>query len=81
MRTCLILLFMIPTYTFAVAPECPGYKTKKECLASVDNNFRNFLDFIDDTEEDDLDRKQELIQASLDIKKFEARACHRTCLN
>jgi hypothetical protein len=71
---------LIPTYTFATAPECPGYKTKKDCLAIVDDNFRNFLDFIDETEEDNLDKKQELIQASLDIKKFETLACHKTCL-
>lgn len=63
---------------FASAPECPLYSTKRECLASVEENYKNFLDFI----EKEYDSPQDtLIEAANDIKKYESLACQKTCLN
>ncbi|MDZ4322850.1 MAG: hypothetical protein U1A05_02035 [Alphaproteobacteria bacterium] len=63
---------------FASAPECPLYSTKQECLSSVEENYRNFLDFI----EKEYDSTQDaLIEAANDIKKYESLACQKTCLN
>lgn len=73
----IIFLFSV-TSAFAKAPECPLYSTKKECLASVEENYKNFLDFI----EEEYDSPQEkLIEAANDIKKYETLACQKTCLN
>ncbi len=63
---------------FASAPECPLYSTKRECLASVEENYRKFLDFI---EEEYDSPKDTLIEAANDIKKYESLACQKTCLN
>jgi hypothetical protein len=63
---------------FASAPECPLYSTKQECLMSVEENYKNFLDFI----EKEYDSPQDtLIEAANDIKKYESLACQKTCLN
>lgn len=82
MRKFLILILCMPLHAFAEAPECPAYKNKKECLLSVENNYENlFKDIIEESDEKDPEKKEELIQASLDIKKYETLACQRTCLN
>lgn len=74
----LIIFLFSATSAFAKAPECPLYSIKKECLASVEENYKNFLDFI----EEEYDSPQEkLIEAANDIKKYETLACQKTCLN
>jgi hypothetical protein len=77
MRNFIWLLLLLPVDVLAKAPECPLYPSKTECLSSVEENYRNFLDFIDEEEED----KDKLIQAATDIKHYEALACQKTCLN
>lgn len=82
MRNLFILILFIPMHAFAEAPECPTYKNKKECLLSVENNFESlFKDIVEESDENNPAKKEELIQASLDIKKYESLACERTCLN
>ena len=80
MRKYLILTLLMQVQAFAKAPECPMYNTKQECLLSVQQNYDNFLDFIKENADDD-DEKNQLIQASLDIKKYESLACQKTCLD
>jgi hypothetical protein len=79
MRVYTLIIFLFSAVNaFARAPECPLYSTKKECLASVEENYKNFLDFI----EEEYDPPQEkLIEAANDIKKYETLACQKTCLN
>ena len=63
---------------FSNPPECPLYATKGKCLASVERNYKNFLDFI----EKEYDFPEDpLIEAANDIKKYESLACQKTCLN
>lgn len=71
-----ILLFF-SCETFADVPECPFHSNKRECLLSVEEEYKNFLDFI---EEEYVSPKEELIQAANDVKHFESLACQRTCL-
>jgi hypothetical protein len=72
-------------HTSAKAPECPLYNNKHACLLSVESNHKRYIDFINQTtdEEDPADpfEKEKLIQASLDIKKYESLACQKTCLD
>ena len=78
----LILILLIPGQTFAKAPECPGYKNKRSCLEAVKSANDDFLDFIyKNTGEDDLIQREKMIEASMDIKKYESLACQKTCLN
>lgn len=79
----LILLFLLPLQSLAEAPECPFFPNKEACLRSVESHYKNFLDFINEsTDEDDpTTERDQLIQASLDIKKYETLACQKTCLN
>lgn len=73
---------LMATQTYANPPECPLYKDKGECLRSVESNYNNFLDFINQsTDDEDANERDKLLQASLDIKKYESLACQRTCLN
>ena len=82
MRKFLILILLMPIHAFAEAPECPIYQNKKECLLSVAKNFEDlFKDIVEESDENDPEKKEELIQASFDIKKYETLACQRTCLN
>ncbi|MBA3813610.1 MAG: hypothetical protein H0X26_03835 [Alphaproteobacteria bacterium] len=73
-----MLILLVPTQTLAKAPECPLYNTKQECLLSVESNHDEFLRFIENADEED---KARLLDASLDIKKYESLACQKTCLN
>jgi hypothetical protein len=73
------LLLLIPLHVFAAAPECPIYANKQECLVSVEENYTNFLDFIES--EYEKEGQDELIQAANDIKFYETLACQKTCLN
>ena len=76
----LILILLIPVQSLAEAPECPFYQNKQECLRSVESNYKNFLDFINEaTDEEEPVERDRLIQASLDIKKYEGLACQKTC--
>jgi hypothetical protein len=83
----MILILLMSEQVFATPPECPLFKNKNECLISVESNYNRYLDFInentinDSTDEEDILEKDRLIQASLDIKKYESLACHKTCLN
>jgi hypothetical protein len=80
--TYFIIIFLMPMQTFAKAPECPLYNNKQECLHSVESNYNEFLDFINEnTEDENLIERDKLIQASLDIKKYEMLACQKTCLD
>lgn len=81
MRKYLILILFMPAQTFAKAPECPLYNNKYECLQSVESNYNNFLDFLNETTDEDPIAKEKLIEASFDIKKYETLACHKTCLD
>jgi len=76
--TVLFIFLFSSTTAFANAPECPLYSTKRECLASVEENYKKFLDFI---EEEYDSPKETLIDAANDIKKYESLACQKTCLN
>lgn len=76
------LALLLPLQAFAAAPECPGYKSKKECLQAIDQDFEKLLDFIKNEFEDK--EKDELILATnnaKDIKYYERLACEKTCLN
>jgi hypothetical protein len=73
------LFLLIPLHVFAKAPECPLYPNKQDCLLSVEKNYTNSLDFIDDEYEEK--GQDELIQAANDVKFYEALACQKTCLN
>lgn len=75
----LILTVLLSAQAFANPPECPLYKNKHECLAAAEKNFNDSLEFIDESYEDDGEKNQ-LIQASLDIKTYESMACQKTCL-
>lgn len=76
----LLFIFLFPSMTaFASAPECPLYSTKRECLASVEENYKNLFDYI--LEEYDHPPQEEIIIAANDIKKYETLACQKTCLN
>jgi len=77
MRKLLILIVFMSEQTFATPPECPLFKNKKECLAAVDKDNQRLLDFIGN--EENPDAEDELLQAFLDIKKYESLACHKTC--
>jgi len=79
MRILILLILFMPLQAFAKAPECPAYSNKRDCLHSVDENYQNYFDFID--EEYPEDKKSELIKAANDIKFFESLACQKTCLN
>lgn len=80
MRICILTLLsiFISLSTFAKAPECPLYANKQDCLLSVDENYENLLDLIQ--EEYNLG-EVEIVEAAIDIKHFESLACQRTCLN
>ena len=78
----LILFLLFPAQVFADAPECPIQKNKRSCLAFVEENDKKFREFIDgSTSEDDLIQKEQMIEAAVDIKKYETLACQKTCLN
>jgi hypothetical protein len=77
MRNLIWLLLLLPVDVFAKAPECPLYENKMKCLSSVEDNYKNFLDFINEEDED----KDKLIQAAVDIKHYETLACQKTCVN
>ena len=76
MRLLTFLILLMPLQVFAIAPECPGHLNKHNCLQSVEENYKNFLDFIEEAEE-----KDKLIQAANDVKHYESLACQKTCLN
>ena len=78
MRTFILLILFMPGYVFAMAPECPLYSNKHNCLQSVEENYDKLLDFIKEGYSEDND---ELIQAAGDTKHFESLACQKTCLN
>ena len=78
MRILTLLIVFSSVDAFAIAPECPLYSNKRDCLQSVEENYKNFLDFI---EEEYNDPREEMIQAARDIKHHESLACQKTCLN
>jgi len=78
MKVVIFLISLMTAPAFAKAPECPLFPDRKTCLRSTEENYKNFLDFI---EEEYNDPKDELIQAAVDIKHFETLACEKTCLN
>ncbi len=79
MRTLLLLTFIMSLQTFAMAPECPQYANKYDCLKSAEDNFEQLLDFI--KEEYKEESKIQLIEAANDVKRYEKLACQKTCLN
>ena len=78
MRTLILLILLMPLQVFANPPECPGYSNKHDCLRSVNENYEQFLDFIN---KEYSDGEEELIQAANDIKHYESLACQKTCWN
>ncbi len=78
MRTFMILISVLPFHVFADAPECPIFSNKHECFQSVEENYKNLLDFI---EEEYTGDKTELIEAANDVKYYESLSCQKTCLN
>lgn len=79
MRKLLLLSLLIPFQAFAKAPECPAYDNKRECMHSVDESYKNFLEDI--RKEYEEAQQPELIQAANDVKYFERKACQQTCFN
>ena len=77
----LILMLLFPVQTFAEAPECPIQKNKRSCIASVEKNYYDGLEFIEENTNKENPERDELIRATLDIKKYETLACQKTCLN
>lgn len=78
----IILMAGMSGKTFAQPPECPIFKNKQECMHSVESNYKKYLDFIDNsTDEEDPAERERMLQASVDIKKYESLACHKTCLD
>ncbi len=75
MRILLFLCVLIPAEVLAKAPECPLHENKKLCLESVEENYRKFLEFLDEEE-----AKEQLIEAANSTKHFESLACQKTCL-
>lgn len=81
MRTLFIFLTIISSQVWAKPTECPEYKNKRECLLAATENYQDLLDFINENYEEDSPKKTELIEASLDTKKYESLACQKTCFN
>jgi hypothetical protein len=80
--TLIILAAGISGQTFAHPPECPLFKNKQDCMHSVQSTYEKSLKFIDEnTSEEDLLVKDKMLEASLDIKKYESLACQKTCLH
>lgn len=78
MRKIMLLTLFMPLQAFANPPECPIYANTYDCLQSVEENYKSYIDFID---EEYNSPKEELIEAANTIKKYEALACQKTCLN
>lgn len=77
--TVVLFIFLFSALNaFASPPECPLYSTKRECLASVEENFRSLLDFI---EKEYIPPQEQLVEAANEIKKYESLACQKTCMN
>lgn len=74
----LFLTLFMPFQAFATPSECPLYANKQDCLQSVENNYKTYLDFLD---EEYNSPKDELIEAANSIRHFESLACQKTCLN
>lgn len=83
MKKFLLLTFLIASPVFAKPTECPIYQNKQDCLKAVASNYEELFDFINENygPDDNSIEKKELIEASLDIKKYESLACKKTCLN
>lgn len=82
MRTLIFLTFLMSLQAFALAPECPIYANKNDCIKSVDNSFEQLLDLIKEQyEKENQVKKNEMIEAAKDIKHYESLACLKTCLN
>ena len=75
----IIILISVPMELMAKAPECPLFENRTLCLASVEENYKQFLDFIEDEYGDP--GADDMLQAAADIKHFETLACEKTCLN
>ena len=72
--------FTITTsYLEAYIPECPYFNNKKSCLEAVEKGYQNHFEYIRD--EYTPESTPPLVNAALDIHKFEAQACERTCYN
>ncbi|MBS0271426.1 MAG: hypothetical protein JSR85_02120 [Proteobacteria bacterium] len=78
MRKIMLLILFMPLQTLATPPECPLYATTHDCLQSVEENYKSYIDFID---QEYNPPKEELIEAANTIKKYETLACQKTCLN
>ena len=71
---------VLPSQTWAKAPECPTYANHHDCLASTDDNLRNMIQLINEEATED-EEKNRLILAALDVNYFESQACHKTCMS
>ncbi len=73
-----LFLFTVSTLE-AYVPECPYFSTKKSCLDAVEKEYQNnFNDINENYWEDSIPI---LIDAAVDMRQLEARACERTCYN
>jgi hypothetical protein len=82
MRNLILLTFVMSLQAFAKPPECPIHPNKRECLQSVDQNFHDLLDFLEEEyNNENKAEKIEMIDAANDIKYYESLACQKTCLN
>jgi len=79
MRMLIFLTLVMSLDAFAKPPECPMHPNKRECLSSVEENYKNLLDFIE--QEIKEESKVELIEAANHVKHYESLACQKTCLN
>ena len=73
-------LLMITAFSAkAYVPECPYFNNKKSCLDAVEKGSYQNFEYI--REEYMEDSQPPMIEANLNIEKFEAQACQRTCYN
>ena len=76
----LLIVFQITAFSLeAYVPECPYFNNKKSCLDAVEKGSHQNFEYIREEFQDD--SQPELMDAALDIQKYEALACQRTCYN
>jgi len=73
-------LIMITAFSLkAYVPECPYFNNKRSCLDAVEQGSHQNFEYI--REEFMEDAQPIMIEAALNIEKYEALACQKTCYN
>ena len=73
------LLMVVAFSVDAYIPECPYFSDKKSCLDAVEKSADQHFEYIREEYRDEAQSR--MIEANLNIEKFELRACQRTCYN